>query len=81
MFLELRCKLINWLASDDIIVIINTAMYDAALKANSQLFPGNCLFRRNKVVKFDAVMEAEVEQRLDLRRQGVIKRGKAFVLR
>lgn len=80
MILELRRKLINWLAKDDIIVIINTATYDAVLKANSQLFPGNCLFRRNKVVNFDNVMEAEIDQRLEYRTQGVRKSGNGLVL-
>ena len=80
MFLELRRRIINWMAGDDVIVIINTATYDAVLEANTKLFPANCLFRRNKVVNFDAIMEAEVEQRLGLRKQGVRKSGKAFVL-
>jgi len=80
MFLELRRKLINWLASDDVIVIINTATYDAVLKANSELFPSNCLFRRNKVVNFDHIMEVEVDHRLGLRKQGVRKSGYGFVL-
>jgi len=80
MFLELRRKFINWLAKDDIIVIINTTTYDAVLKINFQLFPGNCLFRRNKVVNFDAVMEAEIEQRIELRKQGVRKSGNGFVI-
>ena len=80
MFLELRRKLIDWLAKDNIIVIINTATYDAVLKANSELFPARCLFRRNKVVNFDTVMEAEIEQRLDLRKQGIRKSSIGFVL-
>jgi hypothetical protein len=80
MFLELRRRLINWMAGEDVIVIINTAMYDSALEANAKLFPSNCLFRRNKVVNFDAIMEAEVEQRVGLRKQGVRKSGRGFVL-
>ena len=80
MFIELRRRLLNWLAGDDVIVIINTATYDAVLEANSKLFPSNCLFRRNKVVNFNHIMECEVEQRLGLRKQGVRKSGRGFVL-
>ena len=75
-----RCDLINWLASDDIIVIINTATYDAVLKAKSELFPCNGVFRRNKVVNLDHIMETEVEHRIGLRKQGVKKSGNGFVL-
>ena len=78
--LELRRWLINKIASDNIIVIINTATYDAVLKANAELFPGRCIFRRNKVVNFDAVMEAEVAHRLGLRKQGIRKSGNGYVL-
>lgn len=80
MFLKLRRWLINKLAKDDVIVIINTATYDAVLEANSKLFPGNCLFRRNKVVNFDSVMETEVAQRLGYRAQGIRKSGHGLVL-
>lgn len=79
-YLRTRCKAIDRLASDDIIVIINTATYDTVIKANSELFPGRCVFERNKVVNFDAIMEAEVDHRLGLRKQGVRKSGDAFVL-
>ena len=81
MFLKLRAWLIDRLASDNIIVILNTSTYDAVIDANSKLFPGRCLFKRNKVVNFDSVMEAEVSQRLDLHRQGIAKCGNAFVLK
>ncbi len=80
MFLELRRKLINWLAKGDIIVVINTATYDVMLKANLELFPSHCLFRRNKVINFDAVMEAEIEERLEYRAQGIRKSGNGLAL-
>jgi hypothetical protein len=80
-FLGLRKKLISWLAKDDIIVIINTATYDSVIEANNKLFPNNCLIRSNKVVKFDVIMETEVNQRLELRKQGISKQGNAFVLK
>ena len=51
------------------------------LDANSKLFFNKCLFRRNKITNFDAVMEAEVNQRIELRRQGVQKQGNSFVLK
>ncbi len=79
-FIELRKKLINWLASDDITTIINTKTYDAVLEANSKLFPYRCLFRRNEVVNFDQVMDTEVAQRLGYIKQGVRRCGNALVL-
>ncbi len=80
MFLKLRAWLIDWLAKGDLVVIINTATYDSVIEANSKLFPQHCLFKRNKVVNFDSVMEAEVAQRLGYIKQGVRKCGNALVL-
>lgn len=80
MILELRRKLINWLAKDDIIVIINTDMYDGVLRANSGLGKDH-LFRRNKVFNLEKRIQTEVDSRVDLDRQGIRKQGDAFVLK
>lgn len=80
MFLELRRKLINWLAKDDIIVIINTKVYDIVLEANMNVDGKSSLFRRNRVVEHDKAIQDEVAQRIALDKQGITKSGKAFVL-
>jgi hypothetical protein len=80
MFEKLRCGLIDWLAGDNIAVIINTVTYDVVVKVNADAFPYNCMISRNKVVNFDAVMETEVAQRLGFRVQGIRKSGNGLVL-
>ena len=80
MFLKLRRKLINWLADDDIAVIINTDMYDSVLRANSGLGKSN-LYKRNKIFSLEKCIQTEVVQRIDLDKQGIIKQGDALVLK
>jgi len=79
MFLKLRAKLINWLAGEDIAVIINTVVYDYVLEANETLGK-NCLFRRNKVSSLDNYIDVETYHRMILAKQGVKKKGNSFIL-
>ena len=79
MILELRRKIINWLAGEGIAVIINTTTYDYILHANNKL-DKNCLFRRNKVYSLDKTINEELDLRLELAKQGVRKSGNGFVL-
>lgn len=79
MFLKFRRKLINWLAGEDVIVIMNSRVYDYVLEAN--LTRGkSCLFRRNRVSNLEHQINKEVNHRVDLARQGVRKHGKGFAL-
>ena len=79
MFLKLRAKLINWLAGEDIAVIINTVVYDYVLEANETLGK-DCLFERNKIVSLDNYIDAETYHRMILAKQGVRKQGNSFIL-
>jgi len=79
MILELRRHLINWLAGEDIAVIINTKVYDIVLEANGETGKSP-LYRRNKVVPHDKAIQDEVDQRINLAKQGVRKSGKSFAL-
>ena len=81
MFLKWRRKLINWLAGHDIVVIINTKVYDYVLDANKELLPGSCLYRRNEIVSLEHSIQQEVKHRINLEKQGVSKQGNAFVLK
>lgn len=79
MFVNLRRRLINWLAKDDITVILNTKVYDCVIEANL-LLKKNCIIDRNNIVNFEREIDFEVEQRISLAKQGIKKYGKAFVL-
>jgi len=80
MFLKTRRKLINWLAGEDIVVIINTDIYDSVLRANSGLGKSH-LHRRNKIFNLEKRIQTEVAQRIDLDKQGIIKQGDALALK
>ena len=77
--LNMRRKLINWLAGEEIVTILNTKVYDIVLQANEETGK-NCLFRRNKVVDHDKVLDAEMFARQELARQGIGRSGPGFVL-
>jgi hypothetical protein len=80
MFLKFRSWLIDKLAGEDIAVIINSKVYDYVIEANSKdgLY---FIHNKNKVVSLESAIQAEVAQRINLDKQGVIKQGRAFVLK
>jgi predicted nucleotidyltransferase len=77
--IELRRKLINWLAGEGITVVINTTVYDYVLEANDMM-KDCCLFRRNKVVSLDEYVDKETDKRMNLAKQGIRRRGNAYML-
>lgn len=77
--LKLRRKLINWLAGEEIVTVLNTKIYDIVLQVNIDTGK-NCLFLRNKVVDHDKVLDAEMFARQELVRQGIGRSGPGFVL-
>jgi hypothetical protein len=79
MFLELRRRIINRLAGEDIAVIINTTVYDYVLEANGNTGKDQ-LYRRNKVVSLDGFIDRETGRRMNLAKQGISRVGDAFVL-
>lgn len=81
MFLGLRKWLINKLAGKDIIVIINSKVYDYILLANKEQKDKNKLFRRNQVFSFENSIRDEVNLRIALKDQGIDKQGDAFILK
>jgi hypothetical protein len=80
MFLELRKKLINWLAGEDICVIVNCHMYDQLLDVNEMVYD-NHVIRGNKIFNLEERLKKEVAIRINLAKQGISKQGKAFVLK
>ena len=78
--LDLRRRLIDWLAGEDLCVVINSRMYDQLLSVNEMIKQDHCLFRRNKVFQLEGRIQAEVNQRLKLLEQGIHKQGRALVL-
>jgi len=78
-FLELRYKIIKWFAGNEMSVILNSKVYDVELIANYENSK-YCLFNNNTTVRFDNVINREVDVALELARQGVRKSGKGYAL-
>jgi hypothetical protein len=78
-FLELRYKIIKWLAGNEMSVILNSKVYDVELIANYENSK-HCLFNNNKTIRFDEVVNREVDTALELARHGVRRSGRGFAL-
>lgn len=78
-FLKLRYKLIKWLAGGEMSVILNSKIYDVELIANYENSKYS-LFDNNKLIRFDDVINKEVDTAFELAKQGVRRSGKGFVL-
>ncbi len=79
--LRFKRWLIDRLAGDDIIVIINAKVYDYVLLANNEEKDKNQLYKRNQVFDFDKSIQDEVALRIALDKQGISKQGNAFILK